>query len=112
MRKITSVTIALLCWGWAGCASQGKLRVTTSPAIPAELTFSSTGKHRRSGSSGHCPLPCDVEIPFRDTYELTIRAPGYFPAVVQIPGEAAAWYNTAHSDGTFVVPLLPRAQAE
>src|SRR5213080_3199112 len=105
MRAVTAVTIALSCGLIGGCMRPAKLNIMVSPVVPGEVSIKPAAGSDHDPTANVCALPCAVDIPFPSTYEFTIRAPGYFPATLEISWEAAAGYNQSHPEGTLVVPL-------
>src|SRR5436309_93874 len=108
MRRVTVATIALLGSLSTGCVHPARLTVSTTPAAPGKVAFRRTDKSKTAPGNDHCALPCVVEIPPNATYQMTVRAQGYFPATIEMPYLAAGFYVSSNPQGSFVVPLVSR----
>ena len=116
MRSVAGATAAILVCYSVGCAMRPqRLTVGVLPAVQGEVSVRQIGGRHPIPAVEHCPVPCVLDIPmdepaFKEVkYEVTVRAPGYFPATIEVP-HVAAFNATMLPGGTLVVPLLPRKE--
>jgi hypothetical protein len=99
-------TLLILGAAAIGCAKVPHLRVEVPGVNDAQVTLRSTGE------PSSCVAPCTVQLTSgQPSGELEIRAPGYFPARMQV--EASMLQSVAGVQGTseeavLRVPLEPR----
>ena len=107
MRLLGAVLVLAL----TGCSAPKSLalRVDAGHVQGAELSArSSVGK--ASATPDHCQTPCSLTIPVDSDQELTLRAPGYYPAVVVVPVDAVGLFVLQNPKGTLIVPMQTREE--
>jgi hypothetical protein len=90
------------------------------PATPTTAKIKQLAGDKNNPNPASCNLPCSVTVEQGSNYEVSLDAPGYFPATVQFDW-LMAW-NTSHamdlskSNGNYrtplVIPLVQRKVAK
>ena len=86
------------------------------PVTPATAKIKRLAGDTTNQNPSSCPLPCAVTVGKGSNYEVSIDAPGYYPAVVQFDWEMALYTSQAlhlsSSNGIdrtpLVIPLIQR----
>ncbi len=109
MRTAGLLLALLLALAQAGCAKPVRINIHVLPAEPATLDVRLTKGKGAAPKPDTCQTPCSVEIAPDTTTEVTLRAPGYYPAILELSYQNVL-AGPAHGaeSGTLVVPLQKR----
>ena len=90
-----------------GCstATSVPIRIGVTPAVPATLSLRTVAGAPPT-SPNRCTTPCALTFPTTGGQELTLKAPGFYPAVVYLPGSSAWLFSQQNSDGMIVIPMV------
>lgn len=110
MRAVRAILIAitLLAPTLGGCARPVMLQITTLQT-PASVGLRRTKGDGDAPIPQSCQTPCAARIAPDTTNEITLRAPGYYPAVLAVTYEEV---RQAARPATLVVPMLERPTIE
>lgn len=106
MSRTWVAVLGLVSWG---CAPRA-LHVKPEPAAPAVLHVRLI-KGSEAAVPAECQAPCTIKIPHATTQELDLRAPGYYPATMEVSyGQIGQSRAVNDPDGAklLVVPLQRR----
>ena len=106
MKHGLVLLVALVVVG-CGVPKSVSLRIGVADGQPADLTVRAT--RGKPAVPDHCQTPCVLDIPIDSDEELTLRLPGYYPAVVVLPDRAAWLFGYYGPKATFVIPMVKRA---
>jgi hypothetical protein len=119
MRRVSGYFLMVVTLGQVGCAANPMiLRIAVAQSEPAQVSLRL--KSNAAIELSHCQTPCSVDIPRGSgvrgltPYQLTLRAPGYYPATLELTYEAVL--RSAVSEGTrttatLVVPMERRNES-
>lgn len=104
------VLSAFALWGCAS-AKPFPVRVDVSPTQAAELTVRTATGSKGVVTPDHCQTPCVLQVPgnLDKDVQLTLRAPGYYPAVFTVAPQSFGVFWLKHPNASFIVPLQKRA---
>lgn len=97
----------------AACAKPIRLRVDVpNPAAAATVNMRLT-EGKEAAEPVACSAPCDVSVSPDTTHELSVHAPGYYPAVMLVTYEHLRLDTaaTGQDDALLMVPLQQRPAA-
>ena len=102
-----SLALALMVVGLVGCMRPIRLDISSVPQASAAKVTARLTKGTTPPAPDACDLPCGVAIAPGTAGELTVRAPGYYPAVVSVTYEQM-FPVTRSNAALLVVPLIER----
>jgi hypothetical protein len=111
MRAVRAIlfAITLLAPALGGCAQPVMLQITTLQTAPASVGLRRTKGDGDPPIPQSCQTPCTASIAPNTTSEITLRAPGYYPAVLAVTYEEV---RQAPNPATIVVPMQERPTIE
>ena len=103
MHKVTKLALMVFALPAVGCTSAFKSKIDTVPVKGASVEVEELGGN---GPRQACQTPCSIEVTPFTRYKLTVRAPGYYPASMELQG-----VMILRSGSGLVVPLKQIGEA-
>ena len=118
MQRVNGYVLLAIALGQVGCAANPMtLRIEVPQPEPAQVSLRL--KSDATTELSHCQTPCSVDISRGSgirgltPYQLTLRAPGYYPATLELTYEAVIRSATSagtRATATLVVPMEKRPE--
>lgn len=104
-RTAVGVIVLLI----VGCAKPVRLQLSV-PQVSVAQAASRLVKGEDPPSPEQCALPCEVTIAPGTTNQVTLEAPGYYPASLEVAYDVVAMSLEGNGKASLVVPLYPRPE--
>lgn len=118
MQRVSGYVLLAIALSQVGCFTNPMtLRIEVRQREPAQVSLRL--KRDAATELSHCQTPCSVDIPRGSgvrgltPYQLTLRAPGYYPATLELTYQAVIRSATSagsHTTATLVVPMEKRPE--